>query len=205
MAGMSVAVHHAMRTALAFAFVVATGCIAHDDPPRGPIVGPTPDAGSGSGVSTCPDGETCSPLTPNGLTQTDFDRLHVPAGTVGHHTVAVAAGGAAHSVDVEFVDHADTLQALEAAGTLACFGAYAHGAFIAGLTWTFTVNGAAVPGDATVFGPNCVWNPSTTGGPFTVTATAGGKSLTVTTTPAQAAYARPDRTPELGERAASRP
>ena len=118
-----------------------------------------------------------------GATQTRWDSIRIPNAQVGHYAVSVSVGGTAvpRMVDVEIVDKADGISAVLAKGGVACFAASAHGAFVAGLSWKFTINGFDIPADNDI-GGNCVAdifaNPT-----FTVTASAGGQTLTVTTTP----------------------
>ena len=95
-----------------------------------------------------------------------------PGGSCGGHD---GSSGGFCGTNMEVTNTADEVLSLYAEDSFACFGA-----FISGLTWTFTINGTQVPGDTT-FGHNCV--SSGASGTFTVTASAGGKSLTVTTTP----------------------
>ena len=84
-------------------------------------------------------------------------------------------------MDVEVTASADAITPLVTTSGIACFGAFAHGAFISGIPWTYQIDGQVVPSNNGGLGPNCIIN--TTSGSFTVTATAGGKSVTVTTTP----------------------
>lgn len=127
--------------------------------------------------------DTSATITLAGATQTDWDRISVAA-TVGVHTATVTVGGIEATVDIEVTDTADLIEPLFMLTDIACFGAFTHGAFISGLAWTYTVENQTIPGDTFFLGPNCVFKPGSLSGSFTVTATAGGKSLTVTT-PAQ--------------------
>lgn len=119
-------------------------------------------------------------LTAQGATQIGWDLLSLPGAALGHHALGVASGGATAATEIDVVDHADDLVQLQTSyADQACFGAEATGAAtpeqIIGLSWTFTVNGAARP--SSFFGTNCVDLPL--GASSTVVASAGGKSLTV--------------------------
>ncbi|MBA2541200.1 MAG: hypothetical protein H0V17_16280 [Deltaproteobacteria bacterium] len=127
--------------------------------------------------------DTSATITLAGATQTAWDRVSLAA-TVGVHTATVTVGGIETTVDIEVTNTADSIQSLLVLPGIACFGAFTHGAFISGLAWTYTADGQPIQGDGFFLGPNCVSAPSPQAGAFTVTATAGGKSLTVTT-PAQ--------------------
>jgi hypothetical protein len=140
--------------------------------------------------------DTSQTLTLDGADQTAWDQLHIPDATVGHHAIAVATAGATQMLDIEVVDHADAIEGFTVYGSIACFAATAHGAFISGIPWTFTVDGVVVPGED-AFSPNCVTSNAST---FTVTASAGGQSTTYTTVASTSPVRRPSkRTP--GERA----
>lgn len=116
----------------------------------------------------------------DGGTQTHWDQLQLNAPTAGTYTVTATQNSIAHDVAITVVDKADAIVPLIAKGSIACFAAQADGAYIVGANWHFTINGldiGAIGGD---YGPNCVGDVLAT--TFTVTATALGKSLTITTT-----------------------
>ena len=126
--------------------------------------------------------DTSLVLAADGGTQTRWDAIQLANATAGHHAITASIGGTnPRSVDVELVDHADAITAIQSSGAVACFAATAHGAFISGLAWHFTIGGIDI-GSFDTLGPNCVAdifaNPT-----FTVTASAGGKTITITTTP----------------------
>jgi hypothetical protein len=123
--------------------------------------------------------DTSASLALAGATQLDWNQLEIADAAVGTHVVEVRVGNVTKSAEIRVASTADSIQPLVAAGTVACFAAYSEGAFISGLAWQFTSNGEPLAAYDTL-GPNCVIDPS--GSPaFTVTATAGGRSLTVTT------------------------
>lgn len=121
--------------------------------------------------------DTEATVTFAGGTQLDWNRLDVPAATIGTHEVEVTIGGTTATMQFEVASAADTMTQLIAFDTIACFGALKSGAFISGLTWTFTIGGVTVPASS-FLGPNCYINQTTS--PQAVTASAGGKSITVT-------------------------
>lgn len=62
--------------------------------------------------------------------------------------------------DFEVTNQADAMTQLLAWDALACFAAFRNDAFIAGLVWTYTVDGVpAMP--SSFLGPNCYVNPTT--------------------------------------------
>ena len=126
--------------------------------------------------------DTSLALTLAGATQTHWDQISMPDATVGHYAVTVTSGGLIASAEVDVVDHADVIVPLFTNSGFACFAALLGGNFINGVPWTYTIGGETVPSDEAVFGPNCVFDPSgaTT---FTVTASAGGQSITADVTP----------------------
>jgi hypothetical protein len=114
-------------------------------------------------------------LAAPGSTQIEWDTLEM-ALSVGTHTIAVHAGGRDLMAPIEVVAEAAELSPLAVTGGLACFAALTPaGTFIAGLAWTFQINGQAFAADE-FFGPNCVRAQT----PYTVTAEAGGRSLEIT-------------------------
>jgi hypothetical protein len=116
-----------------------------------------------------------------GATQSDWQTLAFPGATPGTYAVGVAStGGGTATAQISVVDHADAIVALITSGGFACFAAQAVGAFVVGIPWTYTSAGAAVAGDDNGLGPNCVFPSGDQ--PFTVTASAGGQSITVDVT-----------------------
>jgi len=113
--------------------------------------------------------DTSLVLTLAGATQLDWQTLSVPGATPGTYAVAVGDTGIAAQLAV--VDHVDTLALLIAFGGVACFAADTDGAFVVGVPWSFTVDGAPVPGMSGL--ASCV---AASSGDH-VTASAGGLSL----------------------------
>jgi hypothetical protein len=77
----------------------------------------------------------------------------------------------------------DSVESLFTYAGIACFGAFTSNVFVAGLEWTVAVDGvvATAVEDSSglvTAGPNCVLFDGTT--THEITATAGGKSLTIT-------------------------
>lgn len=153
-----------------------------------------------------------------GATREAWDTVRVPQLAAGRHAVTVTAGdrpGAA--IDVEAVAGADAIVAHDAGTELAltgsslvCFSAHAAGRHVAGLDWTFaTDNGAA---ESSLL-RNCAAVTPARAGALSLTATAGGQSLTAPFTVVAAPAARrgtpqprpaPARPTSAGERAAAR-
>jgi hypothetical protein len=116
-----------------------------------------------------------------GAAQPRWDEIIVHDAGAGHYGVAIETGeGKTDTVDVEVVDHVASIVLANSgdfAGADACFTALADdGAFIAGLHWSFTVNGVPVQGKTT-----CVPLYGDLGATFTVTASAGGVTATAIT------------------------
>jgi hypothetical protein len=116
-----------------------------------------------------------------GATQLDWQTLSIPGATPGTYAIAAtSAGGDGTAAPLVVVDHADAITPLITTGGLACFEAATGGAFVVGIPWTFTIAGAPAPSAGPSF-ENCVSPPL--GEPnFTVTASAGGQSLTADVT-----------------------
>jgi hypothetical protein len=116
-----------------------------------------------------------------GAAQPRWDEIIVHDAGAGQYGVAIETGdGKTETVDVEVVDHvASIVLANPGGGADACFTALADdGAFIAGLHWSFTVDGVPMQGETT-----CVpLYGGGVGGTFTVTASAGGMTETAITT-----------------------
>jgi hypothetical protein len=118
----------------------------------------------------------------DGAAQPRWDEVIVHDAGAGHYGVAIETGeGKTATVDVEVVDHVASIVLAnpgDFAGADACFTALADdGAFIAGLQWSFTVNGVPTQGKTT-----CVPLYGDLGATFTVTASAGGVTATSLTT-----------------------
>lgn len=126
--------------------------------------------------------DTSAVLELDGATQTRWDTLDHPDLAIGMHTVTATVGSSAPiEIEIEVTDQAASLIPLFTWDTIACFGAYtADGKFIAGLPYTFEIDGEIVDPNSGL-GRNCIFNPSPMGGRFTVTASAGGQAITVTT------------------------
>jgi hypothetical protein len=120
--------------------------------------------------------DTTATITFTGATQVGWDRLEIALATIGTHDITVEVGGTTATMEIEITSTADNVAHLASLGNIACFGAFDEGVFIAGLPWTFTVGGVPVT-SPTFLGPNCYVN--TTPAAQQVTATAGGKSITV--------------------------
>ncbi len=120
--------------------------------------------------------DTSATLALAGATQTDWDTLALPGAVVGSYTIALATAGTTATATLDVVDHVDSVARIDSAfGDVACFGADTAGKFVVGLSWTFVFDGQPV--DASIFGTNCIDIPDSVA--HTVTATAGGESITV--------------------------
>lgn len=118
-------------------------------------------------------------LVLTGGTQTHWDQIELNAPTAGTYMVTAMQHNIAHQVPITVVDKADEIVAMSSKGSLACFAAMSNGVYVANANWHFTIGGIDVA-PANDFGPNCVLDIFTP--TFTVTASALGKSLTITTT-----------------------
>ena len=168
--------------------------------------------------------DTSMQLDLAGATTKAWDTLEVANATVGTSTLTVTAGDKpAASLDFVVVDHADALAAIDPAPTTImpngsqsiCFAATMASSpdarYIAGLTWTFNVDGQQkMQGDGMVT-RNCVSvNTTKTSGTVTVQASAGGQSASVVLTvaaarsiaPAPAVHTSADAVSTDGDRAA---
>jgi hypothetical protein len=144
--------------------------------------------------------DTAAKITMAGATQVGWDRLDIMLATVGTHDVMVEVGGTAATMEIEVTSTADVVTQLLYFGNIACFGAFDDGAFIAGLPWTYSVDGVPVVSD-TFFGPNCYIN--TTPAEQLVTARAGGKSLTIPVPPGTEQQARAQLAEVMSQRQAA--
>ena len=138
---------------------------------------------------------------------------------LGTQTVVVTAGDKpAANIDLVVVDHADSVVAINPppsmqpnGSTTVCFQASSGNRYIAGLSWTFNVEGVEkTQGDGTTT-RNCVSVSTTkTSGSVAISATAGGQSTSVSIPIGSSRSATPDvpmRTfatavPTAGDRAA---
>ncbi len=134
-----------------------------------------------------------------GGTQTAWDEIHIANATTGMSTLAITAGDKpTANLDLVVVDHADAVAPLTtnpagipaAGGGQFCFEASSGTRFVVGLTWTYTIDGAAVT--TTELQRNCV-SVSTTksSGSVAVVARAGGQmaSLSVAIGPSAVRFA----------------
>ncbi len=150
--------------------------------------------------------DTSMVATLDGATQRAWDTLELPNASPGDYALSVTAGdSSAAQLTVSVVDGADAMVAIDPASTIApgddiCFAATNTGRFVAGLAWSFTINGVPTTGTA-----NCVSGDQPSGS-VTVTASAGGQTATVEMTVVQSAVRRASHRPKLpptaGERAA---
>jgi hypothetical protein len=114
-------------------------------------------------------------LVVTGATRTGWDTVALPDAAPGHHAVTVRTGdGRVTVLDVVVVTGPDRMVMLDDNPTFVCFGALAQDAFVAGLAWTYTLDGVAVTHEGP--GPNCLDKH----GHGRLTATAGGVSSTIT-------------------------
>lgn len=112
-----------------------------------------------------------------GATRTGWDTVKLPDAAPGHHTLTVRTGdGRATELDIEVVTGPDQMVVLTDNPSYVCFAALAQDAFVAGLTWTYALDGASVKPEG--IGPNCVSKLHL--GRGTLTATAGQVSRAVT-------------------------
>ncbi|HEY5950605.1 MAG TPA: hypothetical protein VIV40_34170 [Kofleriaceae bacterium] len=136
--------------------------------------------------------DTSMQLALAGSTRKAWDMLQLTA-TVGTSTLAVTAGDKpTANLDIVVVDHADSVSLISPApATIApntsesvCFQALASGRYIAGLTWTYVIDGASpiVKGDGTLT-RNCISvSTQKTSGTVSVQASAGGQTTAMALT-----------------------
>lgn len=142
----------------------------------------------------------------DGAVSRAWDMLVLPDANAGSYALSVTAGNlAATALTVDVVDAPDALAPVDpqptiAAGDDVCFAATNAGRFVAGLAWTFTIDGIAAAGVG-----NCVNTDQATGN-ITVSAAAGGKTATIEMTIVQGAAVHASHQTQLlptaGERAA---
>lgn len=135
--------------------------------------------------------DTSMQLALAGAERKAWDTLELNA-TVGTSTLSVTAGDKpAATLDVVVVDHADSVAVMQPApSTIApngsasvCFQANAAGRYIAGLTWTFVVDGVTTVKDDESLQRNCIaimTQKST--GTVSIEASAGGQSTAMAVT-----------------------
>lgn len=150
--------------------------------------------------------DTSMVATLDGATQRAWDTLELANASAGDFALSVTAGDASTAqLTVSVVDGADAMTEIDPASTIApgddiCFAATNAGRFVAGLAWSFTINGVPTAGTA-----NCVSGDQPSGS-MTVTASAGGQTATVEMTVVQSAVRRASHRvqplPTAGERAA---
>ena len=182
------------------------------------------DVQTGSGPRSQRLIDTSMELVLAGATKEAWDTLAIDA-VVGTSTIAVTAGDKpAANVDFVVVDHADSVSVMQPVpSTIApnqsmsvCFQALAAGRYVAGLTWTFDVDGqTTIKGDDTLQ-RNCISvSTQKTTGTVAVQASAGGQSTAMALTvaaartrtespvaPAPTTRAVSDALPTAGDRAA---
>jgi len=153
--------------------------------------------------------DTSLVATLDGSVSRAWDTLVMPSASAGSYALSVTAGNLAPTaLTVDVVDAPDALAPVDphatvAAGDDVCFAATNAGRFVAGLAWTFTIDGVATAGVG-----NCV-NTDQQAGNITVSAAAGGKTATIEMTIVQGAHYLSGLTshqsqlrPTAGERAA---
>ena len=135
--------------------------------------------------------DTSMDLALAGAERKAWDTLELDA-TVGTTTLAVTASDKpAASLDVVVVDHADTVAVMQPApSTIAangsasvCFEANAAGRYVAGLTWTFVVDGDTKVQGEDALQRNCVAvTTQKTSGTVSIQASAGGQTTAMALT-----------------------
>jgi hypothetical protein len=135
--------------------------------------------------------DTSMDLQLAGATRKGWDAMTINA-AVGTSTLAVTAGDKpAANIDFVVVDHADSVSVIDPAPSTVsatnsasvCFQALSAGRYIAGLTWTFVVDGATtVKGDG-MLQRNCISvSTQKTSGTVSVQASAGGQTTAMALT-----------------------
>ncbi len=119
-------------------------------------------------------------LTLAGSLRVGWDAFSMPGATAGVYSLDVSSGDySGQPVGLVIVDHIDSLAVQSDAPTtvaqngsvIVCFTASSSGRYVAGLDWSFTVNGQA----AAAFGSNCAnVYTSATSGTVTVKASVAG-------------------------------
>ncbi|HUJ62506.1 MAG TPA: hypothetical protein VLX92_28590 [Kofleriaceae bacterium] len=152
----------------------------------------------------------------DGAQPDSWDMLDLANAAPGSYTVSVVAGGASSTLDLEIVAGPDAVGAMDPPASIPpqgeaelCFAATAGARYVAGLTWTYTVDGQQVVQSPSTYDPNCLdVGTDKTSGSVVVTASAGGQqtslTLPVSSSAARVAARRavPVR-PVEGERAAA--
>jgi hypothetical protein len=135
--------------------------------------------------------DTSMELSLAGATREGWDALQINA-VVGTSTLSVTAGDKpAANLDFVVVDHADSVAVMQPApSTIApnqsssvCFEAITAGRYVAGLTWTYVVDGATTTKDDGDLQRNCISvSTQKTTGTVSVQATAGGQTTAMALT-----------------------
>ncbi len=128
--------------------------------------------------------DTSATLASDAATQTGWDTVSLDDPSVGMHAINLTVGGVESTIQFEVVGGVDSVESLFTYAGITCFGAFTSNVFVAGLEWTVAVDGVVATAIAdsssglVTAGPNSVLYDGST--PHEITATAGGKSLTVT-------------------------
>ena len=149
------------------------------------------DVQTSTGRSTERLVDTAMQLSFAGAQRTAWDTLQIDA-QVGSYLIGVTAGDKpAAALDFVVVDHADSVAVQQNApstiapntSTTVCFSALTAGRYVAGLTWTYSVDGAqTIKGDGTAE-RNCVTvSTQKASGTVSVSAAAGGQSTAMALT-----------------------
>ncbi|NVB78034.1 MAG: hypothetical protein HOV81_06530 [Kofleriaceae bacterium] len=144
--------------------------------------------------------DTSMVLALQGAERTAWDTLEVNA-QVGTYPLAVTAGDKpTATLDFIVVDHADALAAISpmttvppsnTGSTSLCFQATTSGRYIAGLSWSFLVDGETITHGNDALTRNCISvSTQKTSGTVSVQANAGGQSTTLTLNVGAAARSR---------------
>lgn len=154
------------------------------------------DVQRGSGASTERLVDTSMVLDLPGSIRATWDSVRLPNAQVGVHSLVVTAGDRpAATLPIEVVAGADALSLTGGPPTVApnssvlvCFQATNAGRYIYGLTWTFQANGVTRTYGKTDLLRNCVSVSSqgVASGTLPVTASAGGRTMSVNVVVGQA-------------------
>jgi hypothetical protein len=135
--------------------------------------------------------DTSMDLQLAGATRKGWDAMTINA-VVGTSTLAVTAGDKpAANVDFVVVDHADSVAVIDPApstvaanqSTSVCFQAITAGRYVAGLSWTFVVDGVTTTKTDGMLQRNCISvSTQKTSGTVSVSASAGGQTTAMALT-----------------------
>ncbi len=124
-----------------------------------------------------------------GSTRTSWDSIKIANALPGTYPLQVTAGDKpAAAMPITVVAGADAIAPLDAQPTVpanssatVCFQATSNSRYIYGLVWTFTANGTTITKGKSSLTRNCtsVSSEGMTSGSIPVTASAGGKTLTI--------------------------